>query len=56
MEILFNPRDNGAGPLCSKIQVCIVRGALAGSVAVISDRHVNGLELVVYSCPQFKEK
>jgi hypothetical protein len=56
MEISFNPRDNGACPICSKKAVCAIRRALAGSVADISDRHANGLELVVYSCPQFKEK
>jgi len=56
MDISFNPRDNGACPLCKKTAACPIRGALAGSVAGIRDAHAHGLELVIYACPLFKER
>jgi hypothetical protein len=56
MEISFNPRDNGACPICKKIASCPIRSTLSGSVAGFKDSNAHGLEVVVYSCPLFKEK
>ncbi len=56
MKVLFNPRDNGACPLCRKTAACALRAAIAGSVSGVRDPHAHGLEIVIYSCPQFSEK
>jgi hypothetical protein len=56
MEIHFNPRDNGACPLCTKIATCAIRTALAGSLEDLRDSSAQGMEIVVYSCPMFKER
>ena len=49
MKIRFNPRENGARPFCKRAASCGVRENLAGSSE-------QGLEIVIYSCPQVVEK
>jgi hypothetical protein len=56
MEIRFNPRDNGACPLCRKLPSCPVRIRLEASMKPFKDGRSEGLEIVIYSCPQFEEK
>jgi hypothetical protein len=56
MEIHLNPRDNGACPLCTKIDACPVRGRITDSVAEIRDPSSQGMEIVIYTCPLFKER
>ncbi len=56
MEIRFNPRDNGACPLCTKIKDCAIRTALSESVKAVRDPTKHGIEVVIYSCPVFKER
>jgi len=55
MEILFCPRENSARPLCRKLASCAIRRSLAGSVDDIADPHAHGMEIVIYTCPQFME-
>ncbi len=55
MEISFSPRDNGACPVCRRSASCPVRQALAASVKDMRPG-APGLEVVIYSCPQFVEK
>lgn len=56
MEIRFNPRDNGACPLCTKMIDCTVRKAFSDSVKAVRDPSKAGIEVVIYSCPMFKER
>jgi len=55
MQIDINPRGNGACPLCRQNGSCRIQKALAGSLETISDQDAP-IEIVVYSCPLFKEK
>jgi len=56
MVIYFNPRENGACPMCTKNAACPIRQALAKSVADIPSGGAGGMEVVVYACPAFREK
>ena len=56
MEVNINPRGNGACPLCTKETSCISRRNLAKANTHVSDPTGHGMEIVVYSCPQFAEK
>ena len=56
MEVKINPRGNGACPICAKEASCIIRRNLAKANTHLSDPMGHGMEVVVYSCPQFKEK
>jgi hypothetical protein len=56
MQIIFSPRDNGACPVCRRAASCPVRQALAASVTGMRGTAGPGLEVVIYSCPQFVEK
>lgn len=57
MQVDLNPRGNGACPLCDHNGSCRIQKKLEASVASFHDRdETPPMELVVYSCPQFKEK
>ncbi len=56
MDIRFNPRDNGACPLCTKIDDCMLRRRIAKSTAELKDPKAIGMDLVIYTCPLFEEK
>jgi hypothetical protein len=55
MRVEINPRGNGACPLCEKNGTCRIQKTLNESVTPFPDRDTP-MELVVYSCPHFKEK
>jgi hypothetical protein len=55
MQIEINSRGNGACPLCSSNGNCRIQDALQNTMAVFYEEG-DPMELVVYSCPQFKEK
>jgi len=55
MKVEINSRGNGACPICKNSGKCRVQDTLSESMAVFSQSG-NPMELVVYSCPQFKEK
>lgn len=57
MQVDFNPRGNGACPLCVSNGACRIQKALSNSVDSFQDREESSpMEIVVYSCPRFKEK
>ena len=55
MQVDINPRGNGACPLCVQNGSCRIQKALNVSVETLPDGD-SPMELVVYSCPRFKEK
>jgi hypothetical protein len=57
MQVDINPRGNGACPLCVQNGACRIQKALINAAAPLPN-HDEGtaMELVVYSCPHFKEK
>ncbi|AEF85629.1 hypothetical protein TREPR_1507 [Treponema primitia ZAS-2] len=55
MDIVINPRGNGACPLCDRNGTCRVQGTLFKAMEEFSAQD-NPMEVVVYSCPQFQEK
>jgi len=55
MQVDINSRGNGACPLCHLSGNCRIQDVLAQSIEEFSE-FGNPMELVIYSCPQFKEK
>jgi hypothetical protein len=55
MDIVINPRGNGACPLCEQNGVCRIQGTLFKAMEGFSAQD-DPMEVVVYSCPQFQEK
>ena len=56
MKLSLNPRDNGACPLCVRAADCRIRAGLRDTLAAMRPEGGHPLEMVIYSCPQFKEK
>jgi len=55
MKIELNSRGNGACPLCESSGNCQVQETLKETLETFSSEN-NPMELVIYSCPHFKEK
>jgi hypothetical protein len=55
MDVVINPRGNGACPLCEQNDACRIQGILFQAMEVFSAQD-DPMEVVVYSCPQFQEK
>jgi hypothetical protein len=55
MHILFNPRGNGACPLCKRHDDCHIHDQLRTGADAIKGRNGTDMELVVYTCPFFVE-
>ncbi|MCL2833434.1 MAG: hypothetical protein FWD78_09720 [Treponema sp.] len=55
MKIEINARGNGACPICRQCGKCRIQDSLKKTMAGYSDEN-NPMELVVYSCPRFREK
>ena len=53
MKLDINPRGNGARPLCVFNDECGLQKALNTSLSEYSGME---MEIVIYECPQFKEK
>jgi hypothetical protein len=56
MQLNFSVRGNGACPLCKRLKGCNILANLKSSVRDVKDAKMEGMELVVYTCPQFVEK
>lgn len=55
MTLDINPRGNGACPLCASNGNCKLQQLLARSVADVSGGEEPSMEIVVYTCPYFRE-
>jgi hypothetical protein len=55
MQVDINPRGNGACPLCKQNGQCRFQKTLVESMEPFEDKNMP-MELVIYSCPYFKEK
>ncbi|MBN2874591.1 MAG: hypothetical protein JXM71_05810 [Spirochaetales bacterium] len=56
MKLVINPRGNGACPLCVLNGSCRIQRKLSENVNPVDSPNEDELEIVVYSCPFFKEK
>jgi hypothetical protein len=56
MKLEINPRGNGACPLCVLHGSCRVQRKLVDNVDALGPSSEGDMEIVVYSCPYFKEK
>jgi hypothetical protein len=56
MKVSLNPRDNGACPICERVDDCRIRAGLRDALAQMRPEGRHPVELVIYRCPQFKEK
>ena len=58
MRLEINPRGNGACPLCGHDASCRLKRLLAASIEVEGEAPPSdsGMELAIYSCPNFDEK
>ncbi|MFO7849878.1 MAG: hypothetical protein R6V67_07955 [Spirochaetia bacterium] len=54
MEVKINPRGNGACPLCYYNGRCTIQRKMSAALKDVKEK--EEFELVVYTCPQFKEK
>jgi hypothetical protein len=54
MQVKINHRGNGACPLCRHDGKCLYQKKIVEALADIKSR--EDFELVIYSCPHFKEK
>jgi len=55
MQVVLNPRGNGACPICNFSEDCHVQDTILDTLAEFSSED-NPMELVIYSCPYFVEK
>ncbi len=56
MKLDINHRGNGACPLCSADGACRLKKRLAAALADSPEPEEGGMEIVIYSCPSFREK
>jgi len=56
MKLDINHRGNGACPLCSADGSCRLKKRLAAALADSPEPEEGGMEIVIYSCPSFREK
>lgn len=56
MKVEINHRGNGACPICTQNGRCILQDSLKGSLREFDTDSDHEMELVVYTCPRFKEK
>jgi hypothetical protein len=56
MKLEINPRGNGACPLCVNHGACSIQKKIGENVDTINPSPEAEMELVIYSCPYFKEK
>jgi len=56
MVVHYNPRENGACPICRRLGGCDIRKAMEDSLKPIKDPKKHGMEAVIYTCPFFEEK
>lgn len=54
MELLLNPRGNGACPLCVNSGNCRIQRQLMENVGKLTND--QEMEIVIYTCPYFREK
>jgi hypothetical protein len=53
MELLINPRGNGACPLCTSNTKCVLQKTLKDAMEKLGKK--DEMEIVIYTCPKFKE-
>ncbi len=56
MKLELNPRGNGACPICVSNGSCRIQRKLAENVDPMTPASDGEMEIVIYSCPYFKEK
>jgi hypothetical protein len=56
MTIDINNRGNGVCPRCAYWNNCTYHAILRDSLAPKGYAKKNGMEIVIYTCPHFKEK
>ncbi len=56
MKVSLNPRDNGACSICVRLEGCRIRAGLRDTLSAMPPAAGQPVELVIYRCPQFKEK
>ena len=56
MKVEINNRDNGACPLCIYNGRCILHDTVRGSLDDFDKNDAQEMQLVIYTCPRFKEK
>ena len=56
MKVEINYRENGACPLCVHNGRCILQQSIRDSLDEFDTGGDDEMELVVYTCPRFKEK
>ena len=54
MKVEINNRGNGACPLCIYHETCIIHASIKEAMDEYNRK--QEMELVIYTCPRFKEK
>jgi hypothetical protein len=55
MIVEINSRGNGACPLCASSGNCRIQDTISKTMTAFSSEN-DPMELVIYSCPGFREK
>nr|WP_143305460.1 hypothetical protein [Marispirochaeta aestuarii] len=56
MKVEINNRENGACPLCVRNGSCVLQKTIRRSLQDYDGQRNHEMELVIYTCPRFKEK
>ncbi len=55
MKLEINPRGNGACPLCGNNKNCGIKRKIGSNADEINPSSIEEMEIVIYTCPYFKE-
>jgi hypothetical protein len=55
MHITFNPRGNGACPLCKRHEDCTIHDKYRTVADTLRGANGTEMEIVIYTCPFFVE-
>jgi hypothetical protein len=56
VKVEINNRENGACPLCVRNGNCVLHKTIRRALGDYDGKSNNEMELVIYTCPRFKEK
>ncbi|MBN2737252.1 MAG: hypothetical protein JXR70_09750 [Spirochaetales bacterium] len=56
MKVEINIRGNGACPMCQKRFICPIQKRINNALAELKSERKDPFEMVVYTCPSFKEE
>lgn len=56
MKVEINVRGNGACPICQKRSSCPIQKRINEALLAVKPPRKDPFEMVIYTCPSFKEE